>query len=213
MPSKTIILSRGAEATIERTRMLGRNVIKKIRVPKGYRHPSLDEKLRKERLSHEAKMLHEVKFIGVRTPFVYALDKKEMSIYMEYIDAPRLKHVLLSHKKAGAREALCEELGRQIALLHAHHIVHGDLTTSNVLVEKMKTKKPELVFIDFGLAQISSKLEDKAVDLVNLKKTFSATHSDFAVGWDLILKGYLENSGKKEVIQQMHAVESRIRYA
>lgn len=213
MSKKNTIISRGAEATIERIQLFGKGAVKKTRVPKGYRHPALDEKLRKERLSHEAKMLHEVKSFGIRTPVLYALDKNEMAIYMEYIDAPRLKHVLLSKAKGKLREELCREFGKQIAQLHNHNIVHGDLTTSNVLVKNEKTKKPELVFIDFGLAQITPKIEDKAVDLVNLKKTFTATHSDFLQGWDLIVQGYTDNHGRKEVLAQMKEVESRIRYA
>jgi Kae1-associated kinase Bud32 len=119
---------------------------------------------------------------------------------------------VLKQNKA-LREKLCLDLGRQIALLHARDVVHGDLTTSNVLVEKAKTKNPTLAFIDFGLSQISSKLEDKAVDLVNLKKTFIATHSDFPEGWELIQRGYLENGGKEAVLKQVKQVESRIRYA
>ncbi|QQR92864.1 MAG: Kae1-associated serine/threonine protein kinase [Candidatus Iainarchaeum archaeon] len=213
MRAATTILSRGAEATIEQLTIFGKECIKKTRIKKSYRHPSLDEKLRKERMSHEAKMLHAVKELGVRAPLLYAIDHHEMAIYMEYLDAPRLKHVLQSKTKGKLREELCVELGKQIATLHAHDIVHGDLTTSNVLVDKLKTKKPELVFIDFGLASITSKLEDKAVDLVNLKKTFSATHSELPRGWELIVQGYLSNSGKEAVLKQLKEVEARIRYA
>ena len=213
MSSKSAIISRGAEATIERIKAFGKDCIKKARVPKGYRHPLLDEKLRKERMMHEAKMLHAVKGMGIRTPLVYALDKNEMVIYMEYFDAPRLKHVLLQKDKKGMHELLCKEFGEQIALLHSHHIVHGDLTTSNVLVQGEKTNSPTLIFIDFGLSTVSHKLEDMAVDLVNLKKTFSATHSTIPNGWDLIVQGYLGNGGKEAVLKQMHEVEARIRYA
>ena len=207
---KPKLISRGAEATLEKMSIFGKNVMKKTRVEKGYRHPALDSRLRKERMAHEARMLHHVKTIGIRTPILFMADSHEMALYMEFIDAPRLKHTLKKNKKICER--LCEELGRQIAQLHAHNIIHGDLTTSNVLVETKK-EKPELVFIDFGLASISTKVEDKAVDLVNLKKTFEATHSDFPNGWELIVKGYLENGGKEAVLKQLKEVESRIRYA
>ncbi len=213
MPSKSAIISRGAEATIERIQAFGKDCIKKTRIPKGYRHSLLDEKLRKERMTHEAKMLHAVKGMGIHTPLVYALDKNEMAIYMEYINAPRMKHALLQKNKKGIHERLCEQLGKQIALLHAHHIVHGDLTTSNVLVQGEKTNSPTLTFIDFGLSTVSHKLEDMAVDLVNLKKTFSATHSTIPNGWELIVQGYLGNGGKEAVLKQLKEVEARIRYA
>lgn len=208
--TKTNIISQGAEATIQKISAFGKTVVKKTRVKKTYRHANLDEKLRKERLAHEARMLHHVKTLGLRTPVLYMTDLDEMALYMEYVDAPRMKHTLKKNKKI--RKELCLELGKQIAQLHAHNIVHGDLTTSNVLVET-HAKKPRLVFIDFGLAFISNKVEDKAVDLVNLKKTFEATHSDFAEGWELICKGYLENGGKEAVLKQLKQVESRIRYA
>lgn len=223
MPSqlekKEQYLSIGAEATLEKRKILGKNVVVKTRVVKGYRHPQLDTTLRRERTSHEAKMLHAVKKWGVTTPTIYLVEPHASTIYMEYVDAPRLKHVLLNPKtKNTEKMRLCWELGKIIAVLHAHHVIHGDLTTSNVLVRKMKTKTNgksinELVMIDFGLSTYSHKLEDAAVDLVNLKKTFSATHSTLNKGWEEIQKGYLENKGLKKVLTQMGEVESRIRYA
>lgn len=217
------IISIGAEATLEKKKLFGKNTIVKTRVVKGYRNPLLDAPLRRERTSHEAKMLHTVKKIGVSTPMVYLVDAPKSTIYMEYVDAPRLKHVLLDAKiKNVEKMRLCEEYGKIIATMHAHHLIHGDLTTSNVLVRKMKTNsklksneksKNELVMIDFGLAAYSHKAEDAAVDLVNLKKTFSATHSTIEKGWEEIQRGYLENGGAKSVLKKMDEVESRIRYA
>lgn len=217
--AKKKYLSIGAEATLEKKKILGKNVVIKTRVVKGYRHALLDTPLRRERTSHEAKMLHAVKKMGIPSPIVYSVDAPESTIYMEYVDAPRLKHVLLNKKiKNTEKMRLCEELGKIIAVLHAHHVIHGDLTTSNVLVRKTKDAKRkkmtnELVMIDFGLSTYSHKLEDAAVDLVNLKKTFSATHSTLNNGWEEIQKGYLENGGMKKVLKQMNEVESRIRYA
>ncbi|MBM3282407.1 MAG: Kae1-associated serine/threonine protein kinase [Candidatus Diapherotrites archaeon] len=212
-------LSIGAEATLEKRKILGKNIVVKTRVVKGYRNPLLDAPLRRERTSHEAKMLHAVKKWGVTTPTIYLVEPHTSTIYMEYVDAPRLKHVLLDTKiKNTEKMRLCNELGKIIAIFHKHHLIHGDLTTSNVLVRRnknFKNKKTinELVMIDFGLSTYSHKIEDEAVDLVNLKKTFTATHSTLNEGWGEIQKGYLENGGEKKVLKQMSEVESRIRYA
>ena len=92
--------------------------------------------------------------------------------------------------------------------MHEANLVHGDLTTSNILVEEK-----ELSFIDFGLGKTSAKLEDKAVDLLVFRKTFEATHVELMPkGWDLIIEGYLSNGGKKQVLEQMKKVEERVRY-
>lgn len=211
--TKPKFLSIGAEATIEKKKMFGKEIVVKTRVVKGYRNPQLDAPLRRERTSHESKMLHAAKKFGVNTPIVYLVDPQTSTIYMEYINAPRLKHVLLDKKmKTVEKLRLCHTFGKIIAVLHGNHLVHGDLTTSNVLVKKIKGKN-ELVMIDFGLSTFSHKAEDAAVDLVNLKKTFSATHSTIEKGWDEIQRGYLENGGAKSVLKQMNEVESRIRYA
>ncbi len=216
------IISIGAEATLEKKKLFGKDTIVKTRVPKGYRHPSLDLILRRERTAREARMLHTVKKFGVTAPQVYGVDAQRSTIYMEYVDAPRLKHVLLDvKKKMNEKMQLCRALGKTIATLHGQHIIHGDLTTSNVLVrapkeengKKAVKKFRELVMIDFGLSTHSNKLEDAAVDLVNLKKTFSATHSQLEKGWEEVKKGYLEEGGSKEVLKKMEEVEARIRYA
>ncbi len=210
---KPLFLSIGAEATLEKKKILGKDIVVKTRVVKGYRNPLLDAPLRRERTSHESKMLHAAKKLGVNTPMVYLVDPQTSTIYMEYVNAPRLKHVLFNAKiKKTEKLRLCNEFGKIIAVLHGHHLIHGDLTTSNVLVKKNK-KRNELVMIDFGLATYSHKAEDAAVDLVNLKKTFSATHSTIEKGWEEIQRGYVENGGAKSVLKQMNEVESRIRYA
>lgn len=209
---KDEIISKGAEATLVKTHRFGKWIVEKKRVPKGYRHASLDKTLRQERTMHEARLLHHAKTIGVKTPVVYAVDAANSTIYLEYFDAPRLKHALLAKKTPMARKKLlCEVFGTHIATLHAHGLVHGDLTTSNALV--IGKKEDELVMIDFGLSFQSTKPEDLAVDLVNLKKTFTATHADFPEGWELIQESYVAHGGKKATLVQMEDVEKRIRYA
>ena len=113
--------------------------------------------------------------------------------------------------------------------MHEGNLIHGDLTTSNILVKGGKglhgkqehcaakgsnhSGGQRLCFIDFGLARQSSKAEDKAVDLLVFRKTFEATHVELMPeGWNLILEGYLENKGQKQVLAHMEKVEKRARY-
>ncbi|MFH0970504.1 MAG: KEOPS complex kinase/ATPase Bud32 [Candidatus Diapherotrites archaeon] len=210
--TSTSILSIGAEAEIRKKKILGKWVVEKTRVPKTYRNELLDSRLRKERTTREARMLHEVKKIGIPTPILYALFPSRAEIIMEFIPHPRLKHGLLGKHSIQKKKEWCALAGNYIARMHAKGIVHGDLTTSNVLVNTHATKST-LFFIDFGLAFHSTKIEDLAVDLVNLKKTFTATHSNFKSGWGTITQGYLKGGGNPLVLKHVEAVEKRIRYA
>ena len=198
-------ISRGAEAVIFQDNFLGRKVIVKQRNPKKYRARELDEKINSERIKKEALMIHKAKKIGVRTPFIFDLNRKEKKIVMEFIEGKTLKETL--NKK---NLIYCKELGKIISLMHKNNLIHGDLTTSNVI--KAKDKGKELVLIDFGLSYESSKLEDKAVDLLNLKKTFLATHFKLKEGWQLILNEY-EKESKIKISEKIKEIEGRARYS
>lgn len=146
------LVKRGAEAALYKTEYLGMPALLKERIPKQYRHPSLDERIRKQRTKQEAVLLHKAKTVGVRSPAILKIDKKNASIWMEWINGKQLKEELNSQKPNGKKkrveqvEGHLKKLGKMIAQLHAAGIVHGDLTTSNVLVNKK-----EMVLIDFGL--------------------------------------------------------------
>ncbi len=198
------LIKRGAEAALYKTEYLGKPALLKERIPKKYRHPQLDERIRKQRTKQEAVLLHKSKEAGVRSPCLLKIDKKNAAIWIEYIEGKQLKEILTPKKGE-----LLEQLGRMIARLHAAGIVHGDLTTSNVLVNKK-----EMVLIDFGLGFFSEKTEDRAIDLLNFKKTFQATHADFPQGFEIVLKAYAtQNPKASAVFRQMEKAEERIRYA
>ncbi len=198
-------LRKGAEAELVETTFLDRKALLKDRVPKEYRVAKLDERIRRERTKQEAILLHRAKELGVRTPIIFAIEKKSSGIIMEFVEGKRLKDAL---NKKNFRQH-CKELGKEIALLHNGGLVHGDLTTSNVIADGNA-----LVFVDFGLGFFSEKIEDKAVDLLNLKKTFEATHhSLMPSAWEEITKAYCKaNSAGKSVVLQVGEIEKRARY-
>jgi Kae1-associated kinase Bud32 len=197
------LLRQGAEAKLFKTEFEGKPALLKCRVSKGYRCNELDELLRSQRTTGEANLIRKARSIGVKTPDVYNVDKQKKEILMQFIEGPRLKDAL-GKENIG----LCKAVGKAIALMHENNLIHGDLTTSNILVQGK-----ELYFIDFGLGKNSAKVEDKAVDLLVFRKTFEATHVELMPkGWELILEGYLTGKGKKEVLKQMEKVEQRVRY-
>lgn len=74
-------------------------------------------------------------------------------------------------------------------------------------------KGNKVYIIDFGLGKFSNALEDKAVDLIVLKKSILSTHyKDFERVWTNILEGYKIYKEWKTVVDYMDQVEKRGRY-
>jgi len=132
---KSAILARGAEAIIIQE---GDNLVKD-RIKKGYRLPLLDEKLRKSRTKKEAKLLEKASFL-INVPKVFSTDNKE-KITMQFIEGKKLSDWL---DKLPEAEQICEEIGKNTAKLHDADIIHGDLTTSNMILVENSEKPAEL---------------------------------------------------------------------
>ena len=189
----------GAEAILYRD---GDRVIKK-RIRKKYRHPILDERIRRFRTRREAKLLKRARELGVPAPRVIEVIDDD-TLVMEYIEGRTLKDVLKEEKRIDLMEAL----GRLVATLHQNDVVHGDLTTSNVILSG-----ETLYLIDFGLGEVTKRIEDKAVDLVCFEKSYTATHSDFPEGWEAFLRSYADHYPEGErVLKRMEEVKRRARY-
>ena len=196
------IIARGAEAVIFKQK----NTILKQRVAKGYRHPELDKKLRKIRTRAEAKLLEKAKSI-ISVPKVIAIDEITKTLELEHIKGKKLAGNL---EKLNNYQAICSQIGKNIALLHDAGIIHGDLTTSNMIYNE-KTKK--VYFIDFGLGFHSARIEDKAVDLHFMREELQASHPKVAEkAWKKIIEGYKASKNAKETIARLEKVEKRGRY-
>jgi len=198
---KEKIIAQGAEALLV---LKDNNLIKK-RISKGYRHPELDKKLRVRRTRSEAKLLEKASKI-INIPKVSNVSDYEIN--MDFIGAKPLSEEL---DKMNINKAIkiCFILGNEIAKLHNHGLIHGDLTTSNMLWCKNK-----IWFIDFGLGFHSSRVEDKAVDLHLLRQAFESKHFQrWKEYFDSAISGYKkESSNAKKILSQLEKVESRGRY-
>ena len=197
------IIQQGAEAIISRQD----NQIIKQRIIKDYRIQEIDEKIRKLRTRQEAKLLEKAaKLIPV--PKVIRSDEKTKEIIMEYIEGKKLSTELDKFSEKEQLE-ICKQIGENIAKLHNSDIIHGDLTTSNMIL-----KEDKIYFIDFGLGYISTKDEDKAVDLHLLKQALEAKHfSNWEKLWHAVEQGYkTTNKQVNKILERLKQVESRGRY-
>lgn len=197
------LLSQGAEAKI----FLEDGRIIKERVSKSYRHPELDLKIRRKTTRFEARLLERAaKLIPV--PNILKNCDKKMEIDMEYLDGKKLRDAVdtMSQKE---RKKVFTTVGRQIAKLHNADIIHGDLTTSNMILSNNK-----VYFIDFGLGFISPKTEDKAVDLHLLKQALESKHyKHFDECYEAAMEGYeSESKDFKKLNERLKKVEGRGRY-
>jgi len=191
-------ISRGAEAIIYKDK----DIIKE-RVPKSYRLKQIDERLRKARTKREAKILNRLQEMNFPAPALVNSDGQSV-IEMDFIRGPKIRDALdnKNHKK------LCAEIGKKIAALHNAGIIHGDLTTSNMILAE------EIYFIDFGLSFFSSKTEDKAVDLHLLKQALESKHYKI---WESCFKSAIKSYKKqaddsKDILARLEVVELRGRY-
>lgn len=204
------LFRKGAEANLYLEDWEGCKVIVKRRVCKTYRLKALDTKLRSYRTIHEAQIVHEAKLSGVPTPTIYLVDPMEYTIIMEYISGKRLKEAL--ETSSSLRNRLCQIAGSQIAMLHQQNIIHGDLTTSNMIL----TDEEKIFFIDFGLSYHSIELEDLGVDLHLMKRALNSTHYMHAdTCFENVVQGYERICGSKatrDVVQKVREIERRGRY-
>jgi TP53 regulating kinase and related kinases len=207
MAQRDELIFLGAEAEVRRSTYLGLPSVSKRRVAKAYRHRELDARIRKERTRAEAQLLSEARSAGVAVPRVLDVDVGEATITLEAIEGETLR-ARIERRPAEAKE-LCREFGALVARLHAAGLVHGDLTTSNVLVGEAG-----LVLVDFGLAQRSSELEDRGVDLHLVERTFESSHAGAPQLFDGFLEGYRSGlPAADEVAARMQEIKERGRYA
>jgi len=188
------LLSQGAEARVWKLDATGvvpgrsevqqqqqqqQPIICKERFAKAYRHPDLDERLTKSRCRGEARALEKcAQKSDLRVPRVFKVDPPVL--YMEYIGGPSLKSYLLEtdadHRIPYAE--LAQKMGEVLGKLHNLGLIHGDLTTSNMLILEEQGGTFQLVLIDFGLAKSTSSVEEQAVDLYVLERALESTHPE-----------------------------------
>jgi len=208
---KPLLIKKGAEASLYLTDWYGRKVIMKNRLPKKYRPSKLDEHIRTYRTIHEPQLMHEAKKAGVPTPTIFLVDLKKATIIMEFIEGKQVKQ-LLSEVTKGERQSLCLKIGELIGRLHEYGIIHGDLTTSNMILDF----EGKIFFVDFGLGEKSKELEARGVDLHLMKRALQSTHFRFTEEcFDAVIRGYSKVLGAeivKNILDKIKEIERRGRY-
>jgi len=206
-----LLIKKGAEADLYLAEWHGRKVIMKKRLPKKYRPSKLDEKIRTYRTVHEPQLMHEAKKAGVSTPTIFLADVKNTVIIMDFIEGKQVKR-LLGEVTEKDRQRLCLIIGELIAKLHTHGIVHGDLTTSNMIL----SPGGKVFFVDFGLGEKNSELEAQGVDLHLMKRALESAHFRVAKDcFNAVIKGYSNVAGAesvRNVLDKIREIEMRGRY-
>jgi Kae1-associated kinase Bud32 len=184
------IIAMGAEAVIIKKE----NSVIKNRISKNYRIKELDDELRQRRTRSEAKIMGKMKDSA---PKIIAVTDE--TIEMEFIEGNVVKNVLDNNI------LLAKIIGLETGKMHDLNIIHGDLTTSNMILDN----NGKIRFIDFGLSFVSDKVEDKAVDLHLFREAVESKHYKHEDEiWSEFLKGY-KSPERENVIKRLELVEKR----
>jgi Kae1-associated kinase Bud32 len=197
------LVKRGAEAALY---LKGGELVKE-RIEKGYRLEILDERIRRQRTRRENKLMLKAGRAGAAVPKIFGVG--DFEIKMEYLGKETVKKIL-NDLPEGKRREICKMIGESIARLHSAGIIHGDLTTSNMVY-----KDGKIYLIDFGLGKSSRRVEDYATDLYLLFEALISTH--FGIhkeAWEAVLGSYRRNfPNAKEVLNRLERIKGRRRYA
>jgi TP53 regulating kinase-like protein len=206
-----LLIKKGAEANLYLEEWHDHMVIMKRRLPKKYRIQELDKEIRSQRTLHEPHIIHKAKEAGVPTPTIFMVDMAEANIIMEFVEGKQVKAVLNGLPPEERLRISCR-IGELIGRLHKHGIIHGDLTTSNMIL----TPYDKIVFVDFGLSERSTELETKGVDLHLMKRAFQSTHYKHARKcFEAVMEGYAKVVGEEEaknVSEKIREIGRRGRY-
>ncbi|CCT68609.1 related to MNORI-2 protein [Fusarium fujikuroi] len=211
-----ILITQGAEGRLYKTTYLLRDIpcALKYRPPKPWRHPILDQRLTKHRILSEARILAKCRRDGVRVPAVYAVDESAGWLMLEWIPGGPVRKSIngrLGNRTEGIEsdvelKDLMRKIGTAIGNMHKIGIVHGDLTTSNMMLQPPANPQDgnslhgELVIIDLGLASGSISDEDRAVDLYVLERAFGSTHPRAECLFPEVLEAYGQTFKQAKIV-------------
>jgi len=221
-----VLLRQGAEARLHIGKFLGQKSIIKERFSKKYRHPQLDDRLTKERLKGEVRSLMRCKIANIRTPTIYHVDMKNGILVMEYlenaitcreyIDSLLQNTDLEMNENKAKLTNLSIQIGQILAIMHKNNVIHGDLTTSNMLIEQVtESGDHKICLIDFGLGFAEGTPEDKGVDLYVLERALISTHPNTEFMFSAVINSYkqeMKADRKKEceeVIRKFEEIRMR----
>ena len=235
----SILLGQGAEGKIYIGEFLSKKCIIKERFEKKYRLKELDKKLTKNRMLNESRNIARASKLGVNVPTLYFVDLLERKIYMEYIENSCQLKVLLqsiySLEDISPYQSLLDkisnDLGNMLSKLHSGDLIHGDLTPSNIILKVKEDTNSDLInnaeqiilknknydymyLIDFGLSfmtlSVTSRLEDKAVDLYVLKRAIISSNPKSEELFEKAMDIYKRNCiDGEEIIERYKKVEMR----
>jgi Kae1-associated kinase Bud32 len=199
------LIQEGAEAKIykvtkqdEKTNSTITTIIKE-RLFKNYRIKQINDLLIGKRTRRELKVIKRLQDLNIKVPNIIYCDKKTI-IEMEFINGEKLRDVLDNEP------ILAKQIGTMLAKIHDADITHGDLTTSNIILEETH----KLCLIDFGLSEFTKRLEDKAVDIHLFKQALESKHHHiFDEAYQYFLDGYNTSENSEHVLQRLKAVEAR----
>lgn len=218
------LITQGAEALVYKTVFLSRSqhVALKIRPTKTWRHPTLDKRLTKQRITAEARVLVKCRKEGAPVPSVLGLDWEKGWTAVEWIEGKTVKQAIRERdlKKEEELVELLGRIGRVVGKLHASGVIHGDLTTSNMMIRRAEQQEEgsggssslegEIVLIDFGLASQAMQEEERAVDLYVLERAFGSTHPKEEGLFGKVLEAYEGTyKGAKSTLRRLEDVRMR----
>lgn len=205
------LFHRGAEADLFLEDSGPWKAVVKRRVRKAYRNRGLDDRIRRERTVREAAALNEAKKSGTSTPSVLDADPIACSITMTFVEGSLARNRLDELSYSGVQEVL-HGIGRQIGMIHQIGLVHGDLTTSNII---LPTRRSPFI-LDFGMSSFTTEAEDRGVDLHLLQRSISTSHVLSAKSsMKAVFTGYRQVLGSKEAemsIRKLSEIAKRGRY-
>jgi Kae1-associated kinase Bud32 len=190
---------------------MGEKAIFKKRNHRSYRHPDLDRRLTRQRISVEVRVLRKLHSTTVSSPSLFDVDIDEGWIILSEVEGVTLYESLLNGE---SNIEQIEKFGGLIRQLHELGISHGDLTTHNVMIND----EGELTLIDFGLSKISPEIEHLGLDLQVLHECLNASHYEENGAIESMIDGYLSNSSDDtapsgpDVIERFNSIRGRVRY-
>ena len=192
------IVAEGAEAIVYETSLDGVPALLKRRIEKGYRVREMDTKIRTERSKSEARIMAVVSKAGINSPKLLLFDGYD--IYMTAVGGRKMADLVASGRAPGE---LFRKAGEMLGRIHDAGIAHGDYTPANIIVGE----DGEAYVIDFGLSEATNSVEEKALDVLLMKR--SIAKGDYL----RFLGGYKARaSDADEVLRRLEAIERRGRY-